>query len=86
MQNTIPFQLLAFRRKRFFQKHLVNKTRNEEVKQEEVSIVNATWVILEIDREEYDEESGKQISKHTRELITLKDPLSIKNLNVEQLD
>ena len=67
-------------------KHLVNKTKNEEVKQEEVSIVNATWVILEIDREEYDEKSGKQISKHTRELITLKDPLSIKNLNVEQLD
>lgn len=67
-------------------KILVKKTKKENSVEEEVSIVNATWVVLEIDREEYDEHTGKQVSKHTRELITLKDPLSIKNFNGEQLN
>ena len=33
-----------------------------------------------------DENSGKQISRHTRELITLKDPLSIKKFNDGQFN
>lgn len=67
-------------------KYIVRKSKKEDAVEEEVSIVNATWVILEIDREEYDENLGKQISKHTRELITLKDPLSIKKFNDGQFN
>ena len=54
----------------------------EGVKIEKVEVKNATWSVLEIDQEEYDED-GKYISKHPRELYTLKNP---KELDISQIN
>lgn len=55
----------------------VRKIKHNLYEEEEVSVVNATWCVFEINQEELDYNADKYISKNSRELITLKDPYSL---------
>jgi len=61
---------------------IIDTNEKKGIKVEKVEVKNATWSVLEIDQEEYDED-GKYVSKHPRELYTLKNP---KELDISQIN
>ena len=55
---------------------IIDTNEKKGIKVEKVEVKNATWSVLEIDQEEYNED-GKHISRHPRELYTLQNPLKL---------